>query len=281
MTTGDGLVAANPLAAKAAPRLALVLRPGHSDETRISCRRIVTLIGSRSGCKVKLEHRKVAPVHTAIVNDGTRILAVDLITSVGTYLNGLKMEHERLGDGDILRIHTWQFRVEIEEPIPSGSADVHRMALDPSPNIVALEELATERILRPKRDVCVIGRRNGCDIAIPDAHVSRAHALLLSYFGHPAVFDLLSGNHTFVNDESIGYKVLRNDDVIAVDEFRFRIHVSGSAVGDGAVRSAKAAAENNGRKPDKPEPDLIDIHATESKQRWRIAKNVEDTTRKR
>ncbi len=271
MTAGDKATRANLIVAEAAPRLSLVLRPGTEDETSITCRRVVTLLGSRPGCKVNLRHHRVAPVHAAIVNDGSRILAIDLVTKKGTLLNGLNMEHEPLDDGDLLTIHNWEFRVEIKEPTHSGHADAHPFGLDPSPRVVALEQMPNGRILSSSRDLCIIGRRNGCDVAISDTRVSRVHALLLSYFGHPVIFDLLSSNNTFVNDTPVGFCRLKNEDIITVGECRFRVRLVGSAISEQAARASEK----------QPAADLVDIQSTESKQRWRIADNLEKATRKR
>ncbi len=282
LTTGEEPNQANPIVADSAPRLRLVHRAIEGDKI-IECRRVVTLIGSRPGCKVNLQHRSVAGVHAAIVNDGSRVLAVDLVTKTGTFLNSLKMEHERLTDGDLLNISPWEFRVDIKEPTHAGEDDVHPLSLDPSPHVVALEHKVTGRVLRPNRDLCVVGRRAGCDIILSDNSVSRVHALLLDYFGHPAVFDLLSANHVLVNDEPVQFHVLQNEDTVSIGDSAFRVRLLGSAV-------AERATNNKPTTPPKPPavppsddhpPDLIDIQRTESTQRWRIADSLEKTARKR
>lgn len=173
MATGEEPTQANPIVADTAPRLHLVLKRNVAD-TRIQCRRMVTLLGSRDACKVRLQHQSVAPVHVAIVNDGSRILAVDLITKKGTLLNRLKMEYERLRNGDLLAIPPWEFWVDIEEPTHSDVADTHPFGLDPTSHVIVLEHMSAGRLLHPNRDLCVIGRRHGCDIVLSDSSVSRA-----------------------------------------------------------------------------------------------------------
>ena len=177
MSTSDFPVTAIPAVADSAPRLNLVVQKGPQSGTRIPCRRVVTLIGSREGCKVNLRHRRAAPVHSALVNNGYEVVAVDLLTPAGTHLNGLKLQHETLNDGDVLNVGQWELLVEIEQPDSNGNADAHPFDLEPTPNVVALEHLETGRVLQPNRAVCLIGRRNGCDITLPDKHVSRAHLL--------------------------------------------------------------------------------------------------------
>ena len=73
-----------PVVARAAPRVRLVVEGGGDSGMRIKCRRVVTLLGSRLGCKIALKHKSVSPVHLAIVNDGEQIHASDLVTPTGS-----------------------------------------------------------------------------------------------------------------------------------------------------------------------------------------------------
>jgi pSer/pThr/pTyr-binding forkhead associated (FHA) protein len=241
---------------------------------KILCRRALTLLGSRAGCKVTLKHKGVAPVHAAIVVNGEKVHAVDLVTLSGTFLNGLKMEHELLNDGDLLTVGPWEFRVDIQQPSRISSADANPFGLEPSPQVIALEHLSSGRILQPTRDVCIIGRRNGCDIAISDPSVSRTHAMFLRYYGHPVIFDLLTKRHTFVNDEPVGFRVLQNDDVVSIGESRFRVRLAGSPVGESASKNQKGVLPSQPPISEVAPGDLVDIETTEKSQRWRIADSV-------
>ena len=256
------------MAQSAGPRVQLVTDHG---ETRVDCRRVVTLIGSREGCKVRLRHPRVSPIHAAIVNDGSHVLAIDLGTRSGTLLNGLKLEQDRLNDGDVIAIGTWEFHIELEEPCDDTQSDVHPFALDPSPHAMALEHVETGRTLYPNRDVCTIGRRSGCDIVIPDDRVSRVHALLLNYFGHPAICDLLSRNQSWVNDEAVSFQMVNNDDVIAFGDSQFRVRLVGSSVVENAAKGNNGKTKPVVVEPEEHPPDEVNIEETESSQRWRIA----------
>jgi pSer/pThr/pTyr-binding forkhead associated (FHA) protein len=248
----------------------------------MDCRRVATLIGSREGCKLRLRHTQVSPAHLAIVNDGLSILAIDLISSRGTLLNGLKMEHERLADGDVLTVKPWELRVEIRQAKGSGDADMHPFDLEPTPRLVVLEHVETGRILQPNRELVVIGRRNGCDIVISGQRVSRVHALLLNYFGRPAVVDLLSTNRTRVNDRPVAFKMLSNDDVIGIDESQFRVRLVGSPVTERVASAPKVAVETTVELSTEGfTTDMVDIAAVEATQPWRIAENLEKVVRKR
>ena len=275
----------NPTVADAAPRLTLVVQGGPQADTQLPCRRVVNLLGSREGCKLTLRHHRVSPVHVAIVNDGAQVVAVDLVTDTGTMLNGLKMEHEVLKDGDVLTISPWELRVEIREPTQTGTADLHPFGLEPTPRLVVLEHLETGRIMQSNREVCLIGRRHGCDIVVDDKRVSRVHALLASYFGRPIVFDLRSRNATLVNDEPVEFRLLENEDILTIGESRFRARLVGSSVAGGAGEGkaeGKAAGEATvALTPEERASDLVDIQATEGAQRWPVAESLEKATGKR
>ncbi|MBI4716642.1 MAG: FHA domain-containing protein [Planctomycetes bacterium] len=284
---------APPLVGASAPRLRLSVQAGSHSGEAIACHRVVTTLGSRNGCKVVLRHPTVSPVHAAIVNTGSEILAVDLVTQNGTRLNGLKMEHERLSDGDLLEIHPWEFRVDIVPPLHGDDGQVHLFGLEPPPNVVGLEHLGTGKVLQPNREICIIGRRAGCDVTLEDDRVSRAHALMINYMGYPALFDLQSCYGTFVDDQRVGFHLLKDGEVLGFGDTRFRVHFVGSGVVEGAAprRAAepKDAAKNNGSHKVNGTngvaapagPDLINIEAVDRAQRWDIAESLEKVSRRR
>jgi len=275
--------AAAPVVADSAPRVHLTIQNGAQKGTRVSCRHVVTLIGSRAGCKLQLPHERVAPVQVAIINDGKKVTAVDLLSASGSLLNGLKMEQETLSDGDRLEIGPWDFTVEITNPPRNGSSNGEMIDLEPSPNVVALEHVDTGRVLQPNREICLVGRRNGCDITIADPDVSRVHALLLTYRDHPAIIDLVSRNGTLVNHQPVHFQVLKDGDVVTIGESVFRVRIIGSAVAGKAGKRASATPVEAPADLDEAgdldmaesEPDLISIESVESAQRWRIAEDLD------
>jgi len=209
------------------------------------------------------------------VNNGYEIIAVDLLTPEGTHLNGLRLQHETLNDGDVITVDQWELLVEIEQPDSNGNADVHPFDLEPTPHVVALEHLETGRVLKPNRTVCLIGRRNGCDIALPDKRVSRAHALLVTYFGYPAILDLLTPNGTLVNNTPVQFHALKDGDVVTIGDAQFRVRLVGSSVAERSSSNHKPAAPQVALAEEPVSADLIDIHQTENSQSWRIADSLE------
>jgi pSer/pThr/pTyr-binding forkhead associated (FHA) protein len=280
LTTSQTLVLDTPTLAESAPQVNLLVNPSSPQAKRIPCRHVVTLLGSRAGCKIVIPNRRISPVHLALVHTGQSIYAVDLLTPQGTFLNGLRMQYEKVSQGDSLSIESWNFRVQIEEPGGSGNGDVHPFGLEPTPQVIALEHLASRRVLCPSREVCLVGRRAGCDITLSDQSVSRVHALLFTYFGYPYLVDLLSRNHTLVNDEPVGFQVLKNDDVVTLGEARFRVRLMSSRAGDRPAKPADSPlAPIKLEEEESESADLVDIQATEGSQRWRIAEHFEKNAR--
>ena len=57
----NGMMQEIPVLAELSPRALLTANQGTRVERSIACRRVVTLLGSKRGCKVVLPHKHVAP----------------------------------------------------------------------------------------------------------------------------------------------------------------------------------------------------------------------------
>lgn len=249
----------------------LTVIAGEGVGRRVDCRRIVCLVGSRHGCKVNLQHPGVAPVHVAIVHMGDRIMACDLASVRGSRLNGLPLVQEELADGDVLAVGPWEFRVGLTVA-PGGADAIAHPDLDPTPREFSLEHVATRRGFQPRCNVCIIGRRSKCDIAIDDADVSRVHALLFRYDDRPAIMDLLATLPLRVNGQEVGFRFLEAEDVLGIGGSEFRVRfpkmLKAAANGNGDVHEDAAA-------PTMPIRDLVDIRAVEAGQTWHVADRLE------
>lgn len=278
----------SPLLPPTAPHVRLVVQGGGDVSKTIECRHLVTLLGARAGCKVQLNHETVSPVHAVVICDGETVHGVDLVSQNGTRLNNLKMELETIHDGDMLEIFPFEFRVDIENPSQHAIHADGLVTLEPSPEAVALELVGTGRLLRPARAVCLIGRREGCDIVLQDKKASRAHCLLMHFQGHPAIVDLLSAHGTLVNGQPVSFHMLQNGDIVRIGETDLKVHVVESAVvraaknGNGHTKTngaasavmAKAMVENPSG------PDMIDIALVEGAERWSIADSARKLAKK-
>jgi len=72
------------------------------------------------------------------------------------------------------------------------------------------------------------GRDEGCDVSLDDELVSQRHAILEVVLTPDAnrvdyiLQDKKSTNHTFVNDERVDHRYLKNGDVIRIGKSNFR-----------------------------------------------------------
>ena len=127
-----------------------------------------------------------------------------------------------------------------------------------------------------------IDERTG-DIVIPDNRVSRTHCLLFSYFGYPAVFDLLSHNQTLINDVPVAYQMLKDGDLLTIGETVFRVRFIEALADNGMPKrpaDAPSPAPVTLAPPDEG-PDMISIEETEGSQQWHIVDSYEKAARKR
>jgi pSer/pThr/pTyr-binding forkhead associated (FHA) protein len=76
--------------------------------------------------------------------------------------------------------------------------------------------------LHLRSEETIVGRRQGCDIRIPSASVSRRHCLLSFREGYLSVEDLDSANGTFLNGETVaGRQVVRPGDRLQIGPITF------------------------------------------------------------
>lgn len=104
----------------------------------------------------------------------------------------------------------------------------------------------------------------------------RANARASERTAAPAVVDLLTTGQTFVNDEPVVFRALKDGDVITVGDARFKVRLVGSKVGE----KPKAHGENGKgslvRLAAEPvSADLVNIEQVEGAQRWRVAESLE------
>ncbi|MCH7721639.1 MAG: FHA domain-containing protein [Planctomycetes bacterium] len=211
---------------RAAPVVKLTVVGGSSDGQKIEIHRPVAVLGVRRGCKVRLKHPQVSGVHCAIVNTGHRVFLRDLLSKNGTFLNDMKADHELLDDGDVVRIGSWEFRVTIETASADGINDYTGVNFEPAPSAVGVQRDDNGKLTKLPREVNIVGRKTGCDILLPDQHVSRTHALMFEYLGQPAVVDLFSENGMRINKARVGFAPLETGDVIEIEPFTLVVRVA-------------------------------------------------------
>jgi pSer/pThr/pTyr-binding forkhead associated (FHA) protein len=244
-----------PALPPSAPRVRLSIISGSGTGSHVELQRPITFIGKRPGCKIALNHPHVYSIHAAVVHSGREVYVRDLTGKEATFHNDLKAICERLTNGDVIRIASWELRVDITPaPITAGAAVE---APDAGPEIVGFERADNGKFYKLTRPVFVVGRRPTCDAVLPDREVSRVHALFFPYLGFLAVCDALSKNGIMLNDQPVAFARLRSGDVVGIEDYRLKLGSSVSAAASIKPKTAVAEPEELSGKLD--EDDVLDV----------------------
>ena len=250
----------SPRVLPGAKRVTASIFSGSGTGQSIDLHRAVSLVGSRSGCKLTFRHPTVSAMHCAIVNTGDEVYLRDLMSESGTYLNGLRAECEKLADGDIIRVADWEIALQIRDPETSGSTGSSVINLEPAPTVLALK-VSDEPLVKLRREVSVIGRKLGADFVVRDRQVSRAHAIVFVLNAHPVICDLLSENSIQINNEPSCFGVLHSGDTLGMGASKIRVVIPSPTIQP--TRGGSSIAAGDTAQPSSDQSDLIDIRNTE------------------
>lgn len=216
-----------PRLPKSAPRVSLTIVAGPGKGQVVELTRCVTLIGSRTGCKLQLKSPEISAVHCAIINTGQEVFLRDLASSNGTYLNDLPAVLEQLDDGDTVRVASWELRVSVTDYALDTLSDLPHVSLEPEPSAFGVELNGSGKLVRMKRPIGVLGRRDACDIVIKDKQVSRVHMLFFTYANQPVFCDMLSNNGVVLEGRRLGFGVLHSGDTLQLGQLKIRMILPG------------------------------------------------------
>ena len=90
-------------------------------------------------------------------------------------------------------------------------------------------KVVQQATLNTKRTL--LGRSDLSDVVIPNQYVSKQHAMLVQSDRSLILVDLKSRNGTFVNSRRVNSQVLRNNDIIALGDFRIKVVMPASFAG--------------------------------------------------
>ena len=93
------------------PEVALEFLNGPSQSMSRPVHRVMSLIGSASGCKFRLTDPSVSRFHGSLLRTSAGLWIVDLLGQRGITVNEVPVRFSRLADGDVLRIGRYQIRV--------------------------------------------------------------------------------------------------------------------------------------------------------------------------
>ena len=206
-----------------APDVRLHVQEERNGKPRVTrLRHPLTLIGSRRGCRVRLQSAKVSPTHCALVHTGEKLVLRDLASALGTCVNDWESDACLLADGDRIQIRSREFLVRIDAQ-PAGecksSANGASLAIRDGDGGVQYVSATP---------VVLVGRHSRCDLTLNDPKVSRAHALLFRVADRWAVADLFSANGLKVNGESIeGARTLDDGDLLQAGSTELHLEIGG------------------------------------------------------
>ena len=99
---------------EALPEVSLEFLNGPSQATSWPVRRVMSFIGSASGCKFRLTDPSVSRFHASFLRTSVGLWIVDLLGQGGIAVNDVSVRFSYLADGDLLRIGRYQIRCQIK-----------------------------------------------------------------------------------------------------------------------------------------------------------------------
>ncbi|APW64228.1 hypothetical protein BSF38_10009 (plasmid) [Paludisphaera borealis] len=126
------------------PEVALEFLNGPSRSAVWPMNRVMSLVGSASGCKFRLADPSVSPFHCSLLRTSVGLWLIDLLGSDGVAVNNASVRYALLADGDLLKIGRYRIRVrsrffddESRSDHPGAiTASPHR----PSSHVLSLRE---------------------------------------------------------------------------------------------------------------------------------------------
>ena len=244
-----------------------------------------TVVGRSSECDLTIDSDLLSRRHAEISIENDQLRIVDLGSSNGTYLNGVKIEDASAGPGDELRFDKQTFIIvgPSSAPPPEDSDEndntVMRAQVEDStviaapqdPNatmVMSVADHATELIATPHLPCslveqtnflheprimlqglfCQIGRGQDNDIVLSDSSVSKKHAQLEFNNEQWVITDLNSSNGVLINEQRMDDAVLQNGDRLKLGRLEF-LFESENEVASGERLASVLFEETNEQEP--------------------------------
>lgn len=193
------------------------------------------VIGRSTGTDVQLPHQAVSGTHATIRARGAGWIVQDEGSTNGTRVNGTAIPPGRpkpLRTGDVITLGGFAIAVDLAVPVAEATSvdrtsalarRLVRQLLDPEgtappPRLLVLNGPDEGRVLEiPEPPVrLLVGRGEGCDLALSDADASREHAEIERDLDGVVIRDLGSKNGVLVNDRRVRERRLRDRDELLV-----------------------------------------------------------------
>lgn len=240
----------------------------------------VIVIGRHHVSDIMLDSKTVSRKHAEITRKKNNYFIADFESGNGTILNGEKLKpHEKkiLKTDDIIRIEEFEIHPifpekaegTLNEDTDSGIIEIKMIkkvlsAIDSEkfPTLEGAVQPVEGKKVTFTDDIqeLVIGRDPNCEFPI-DLHViSRRHAVLHKKWGGVTITDLKSKNGTFVNNQRVEEKLLKNGDTVTLGNIKFLFRNPQEVDVEAISREyeKKAALQEKADKKEPPKPKVSD-----------------------
>jgi len=214
----------------------LVLGESDESELEFSLSKSSVEIGRTSQNDIVLQDEKVSRSHARIDCDEHGCTLVDLGSSNGSVVNGVRIEEQQLKPGDVIHLGGSTLRYEeFTDKTDPGvtmlnteadlNATLAKTALKTALNDVSSTRLVIHTLEKTwevpiEGASLAIGRDPSCDIFIDDLRLSRRHAQLEDKGSFFSIRDLTSTNGTWIGNRRIDVHTLSDGDEIRIGQAR-------------------------------------------------------------
>ncbi|MCU0753959.1 MAG: FHA domain-containing protein [Xanthomonadales bacterium] len=213
------------------------------------------VIGSGADAKVNVPARGVAPRHAEVLVNGESYKIRPIHSDQPIQVNGVRIQNSSaIKPGDLLFFGEVRCRVVAVDKAATTSVSVKGHSDDDDGRTKVRSALpkfvlrgvsgATFGKVFPISGPTVIGRQDGCDIAIATEELSRRHCEVRPTPDGLWVEDLGSANGTFINDKRVTRELIRAGDELRLDTLRFQVLAPGKD-GGGHLPVARPTSESS------------------------------------
>ena len=210
----------------------LVLKMSDGEDQAFELGKSSVSLGRGSANDIVLQDSGISRAHARLDHGPKGNFIVDLGSSNGTKVNGVRVKHYKLAPGDLIQVGKSQLVFEFEAPAVEPEVTmINTLAelentLSNATIAMTLHETENTRLVvySPDKtwevplvnDQMVIGRHPDCEIHLPFAKVSRRHASVERQGEAYIVRDLGSGNGTWLGNRVVESHRLRDGEAFRV-----------------------------------------------------------------
>lgn len=211
----------------------LILLNPHGPEQEFELAKPSVSIGRATTNDITLDDVRVSRSHARLDCGAQGVTLVDVGSSNGTRVNGIRIERTTLIPGDTISLGSQQLRYSVDNPSEDMGLTViddqtqldqtiHDQVLPvvinetSSPSLTVFTGDRTWSVDLENLDQATIGRDEGCAVFIDADNVSRRHAQVQRQEETFLLKDLDSTNGTWVRDQKIDQHILQDGDVFRI-----------------------------------------------------------------